>query len=105
MFYHMDVWKVMLGVVITLVFCARAPENAELFLSSAALEPVIAHVHGFGAFVFSGLVGAAHSSSGVGLDWGRRLNVSEFHESYTGRSGLFGIVKNGGKFGKFGFYG
>ena len=53
--------RVMLCVVVSLVLTARLPENPELFLCLAVLEPVISHVHCLGTFVFCGFVCDADS--------------------------------------------
>ena len=66
-------------VVVASVLRAWSPKNAELFLCSTILEPVVAHVHGFGAFVFGGFVGDANSGGVVGLDGCGWLWVSQFH--------------------------
>ena len=42
----------MLGKVVPMVFFARAPDNLALAMLDTVLEPVKAHVNGFGAALF-----------------------------------------------------
>ena len=75
--------RVMLGVIVTKVFVAGAPVDEEVALADAILEPVESHVHGFGAFLFDGVVGEAGGRGVVSLDGRGWLWVAKFFEGDT----------------------
>ena len=52
----------------------------ELALGNAVLEPVEAHVNGFGLILFDGVVEDTIGRAVVGSDRGRGLFVSQFNE-------------------------
>jgi hypothetical protein len=72
----MGSWGVMFGVVIGQIFTARAPVDAEVVLSDSAFDPVKAHVHGLGSFLFDSVVGETCGGGIVCLKWSRRLWVA-----------------------------
>ena len=73
--------RVMFGIVITLIFVARAPEDSELCLCFLILQPVIPHIHGFGAFVLGSFVGDTNGCRVVGLNGRFRLWMTVFSYS------------------------
>ena len=73
--------RMMFRKIIAFVYGALAPVNEELTLSNPIPDPIIAHVHRFGAFLLDRIVGDAGSSTVVGLDGGRRLIVTQFFET------------------------
>ena len=48
---------VMLGKLVTNIGAARAPVNEEMDMTGAILNPIKAHVNGFGYFLFDGVIG------------------------------------------------
>jgi len=59
--------RMVFGVIITQIFGSRAPVDEELFLAHAVLDPVEAHVDGFGPFLFDCVVGETGGGGVVGL--------------------------------------
>ena len=55
----------MLGVIVTKIVGAGAPVDDKLSLAGPVLDPIEAHVDGFGSFLFDGVVGEALSSGVV----------------------------------------
>jgi hypothetical protein len=69
---HEDVvggW-VVLGEVVGEVVCALLPVHGELSLANSVLDPIEAHVHGFGSLDFGLVVGKPISCRVVGGDAG-----------------------------------
>ena len=71
---------VVFGVIITKVEGTGSVVDEELLLAFAVLDPVEAHVDGFGSFLFDGFVGEPHRGSVVDLDRGGRLGMAHFVE-------------------------
>ena len=69
---HLDVvaWWVMLGEVVGEVAGAGGPLDDELALADSVLDPVEAHVVGFGALDAGALVGESVGGRVVSDDWG-----------------------------------
>jgi hypothetical protein len=67
---------VLFGVVVGQIFTARAPVDAEVVLSDSAFDPVKAHAHGLGSFLFDSVVGKTCGGGIVCLKWSRRLWVA-----------------------------
>ena len=70
----------------------------KLLLAYAVLDPMETHVHGFGPFLFHGLVGKSCSGGIVNLHWGGRLGMLEFLESGAERDGVLAIEIRTGDF-------
>ena len=71
---------VVFGVVVTKVDDPGRVVDEKLLLALAVLDPVEAHVDGFGSFLFDGFVGEPHRCSVVDLDRGGRLGMAHFVE-------------------------
>ena len=78
----------MLGEVVTEVSAAWFPINEKLALSGAVLDPIEAHIDGFGYFFLDCAVGEAFCGRVVDADWSRWLRVPEFLEGSAYRHGL-----------------
>ena len=89
----------MFCVVITEILAAWAPVNEELPLLRSILDPIKAHIDGFGAFLLDGIVGKTDGGGVVDLHWGRRLWMPEFGECGSNRDGLLSIDVGGANFG------
>ena len=79
----------MLGEVVTNIGAARAPVNEEMATMGTILNPIKAHVNGFGYFLFDGVIG---KTCGIGVFYterGRRLGVSELGEGGANGFGYF----------------
>ena len=89
----------MLGEVVTEVSAARNPINDKLAFPGAVLDPIEAHVNGFGYFVFDCAVGKAFSGVVVDTDWIRWLRVPKFCEGSVYPRVLLAIMEGGADFG------
>ena len=89
---------VVLGEVVTEVNAAGFQINEKLAFPGAVLDPIEAHVDGFGYFLFDCAVGKAFRGRVVTADWIRWLQVPEFLEDSAYWHGLFAIVKGGTDF-------
>ena len=84
--------------VITKVLMAGFPKNMEVFLVNPVLDPVEAHVHGFGALLADSAISDAGCDRVVGLHWRRRLWPSHILECLADDGGFLGVNKEGGEF-------
>ena len=87
----------MLGEVVTEVSAAGFPINEKLALPGAVLDPIEAHINGFGSF-FNGAVCETFCGRFVDADWSWWLRVPEFLEGSVYRHGLLAVVKSGTDF-------
>ena len=87
---------VVLGEVVTEVSAAGFPINEKLALLCAVLDPIEAHVNGFGCFLFDCAVGKSFSSGVFEADCIQWLRVSEFCEGSAHRHGLLTIMEGCG---------
>ena len=90
---------VVLGELFTEVSASGFPINYKLALPGAFLDPIEAHVDGFGYFLFYCAVGEAFSSGVVNADWIQWLRVPEFCEGSVYWHGLLTSVEGGADFG------
>ena len=91
--------RMVLGVVITKVGFARGPVDFELALANSVLDPVEAHVDGFGSLLLDGAVCEAHCSGVVHLHGCGRLRVSEFNQGSANWESLLAVEKCASDFG------
>jgi hypothetical protein len=91
--------RVMFSEVVSQIVSAAAPVDKELALGDAVSDPVEAHVDGFGAALFDGVVGNARGTGVVGLDGSGWLGMSHLGEGGPEPGTIFGIVEEGAKFG------
>ena len=63
------------------------------------LDPIEAHMDGFGSFLLYGSVSETFCGRVVDADWSWWLRVPEFLEGIAYRNGLLAIVKSGTGFG------
>ncbi len=87
-----------LGEVVSQVLSSRAPVNDEVILSDAVTHPIEAHVYGFGAALFDGVINDTCRAGIVRLDgrWG--LRMTEISKSGAQPRCVFGIVEQGAHF-------
>ncbi len=90
--------RVMFSEVVSQIVSAAAPVDKELALGDAVSDPVEAHVDGFGAALFDGVVGNARGTGVVGLDGSGWLWMSHPGESGPEPGTIFGVVEEGAKF-------
>ena len=57
-------WRMMLGEVVGHVVDTASPMNDKLALFDSILDPIKAHIHGFGATLLDSIV---HDASGAGV--------------------------------------
>ena len=79
-------------MIIGHVVFAWAPMDAELALLDAVLDPIEAHVEGFGALLVDSIVGDAVSCEVVGDDGSRGLWVAHILEALANDNSGFAIV-------------
>ena len=91
--------RVVLGGLVTEISVAGFPRNEKLALLGAVLDPIEAHVDGFGYFLFDCAFGEAFSGRVVDTDWSRWLQVTELCEGSAYRHGLLTIMEGGANFG------
>ena len=73
--------------------------DVELLLVDAVLEPVEAHVDGFGSVLSDSRVHDAVGSAVVCSDWSWRLRMVHFYQCCSHGDGIFGIHVEGSNFG------
>ena len=88
----------MLGEIVTNVSAAGFPINEKLALPGAVLDPIEAHIDGFGSFLVYGAVCETFRGRVVGADWSWWLWVPEFLEGSAHWHGLLAVVKSGTDF-------
>ena len=88
--------RVVLGEVVTEVSSAGFPINEKLALPGAVLDPIEAHINGFGYFLLYCAVCEAFRGRVVDGDWSWWLRVPEFLEGSAYQHGLLAIVKSAG---------
>ena len=88
----------MLGEIVTKVSSAGFPINEKLALPGAVLDPIEAHINGFGYFLLYGAVCKTFRGRFVDADWSWWLRVPEFLEGSEYQHGLLTIVKSGTDF-------
>ena len=91
--------RVVLGEVVTEVSSVGFPINEKLALPGAVLDPIEAHIDGFGYFLFDCAVGKAFCGIVVDAVCSQWLRVPEFLEGSAYQNGLLAIVKGGTNFG------
>ena len=91
--------RVVLGEVVAEVSAAGFPINDKLALPGAVLDPIEAHIDGFGYFLLDCAVGEAFRGRVFDADWSRWLQVPKFPEGSAYRHVLLYIVKGGTNFG------
>ena len=87
------VWWVVFCVIVPHVVSSWHPIDEELSLLDSILDPIEAHINGFGSFLFDGLVGKASSHCVINLDWGWWLRMAHFDESGTEDFGGLAVDK------------
>ena len=90
--------RVVLGEVVTEVSADGFPINEKLALPGAVLDPIEAHVYGFGFFLFDRVVGKAFIGGLFDADWSRGLWVPELCEGSAYRHDLLMIMEGGADF-------
>ena len=88
----------MLGEIVTKVSAAGFPINEKLTLPGAVLDPIEAHIGGFGSFLIYGAVCETLRGRVVDTDWSWWLRVPEFLEGSAYRHVLLDVVKSGTNF-------
>ena len=91
--------RVVLCEVVTKVSVSGFPINEKLALPGVVMDPIEAHINGFGYFLFGCAVGEAFHGRVVNADWSRWLRVPELLEGSAYRHGLLATVKGGTYFG------
>jgi hypothetical protein len=89
----------MFSEIVAVVAFAGPPVNEELSLADTVTNPVKSHVHGFGSFLFDGIVGDAQCSAIVSSYGHGSLGMSKFFERDTFWYGFLAIDKETCKFG------
>ena len=84
-----------LGEIVTKVSAAGFPINEKLAFLGAVLDPIEAHIDGFGSFLLYGAVCETFGGRVVDADWSFWLRVPKFLEGSAYRHGLLAIVKSG----------
>ena len=87
-----------LGVVVPQIDVTWSVVDKELLLGFTILDPVEAHVDGFGSFLFDGFVGKPDGGGVVNLDGGGRLGMAHSNEGGSDRDGLFTVEESGSNF-------
>ena len=90
--------RMVLRIEVTKVCCSWGPEDMELFLVHAVLDPVEAHVDGFGSYLFAGAVSNSDCGGIVYLDRCGWLWMAHFVECDAEGYGFFAVVKEGSHF-------
>ena len=90
--------RVVLGEIFTEVSAAGFPINEKLTLPGAVLDPIEAHIDGFGYFLLYGAICETFRGRVVDTDWSWWLWVPEFLEGSAYRHGLLAVVKSGTDF-------
>ena len=91
----------MFGIIICTICFIGGPIKIELGLGDTVLEPMIAHVKGFGFLETNLCMENAVSSGVVGFKWSasERLFVTHFLKSSADRYSVLGIEKECSNFG------
>ena len=71
----------MFGKIISSVQNSSFPVDVELSLAHPVADPIEAHVDGFGAFLFDGVVGNSGGGAVVSNNWGGGLGMAEFFKT------------------------
>ena len=87
--------RVVLGEIVTEVSAAGFPINEKLTLPGAVLDPIEAHIDGFGSFLLYGAICETFRGIVVDADWSWRLWVPDFLEWSAYRHSLLAVVKSG----------
>ena len=90
---------VVIGIIVTKVSVARIPMNERLTLPDAVLDPIEAHIDGFGSFLLYGAVCETFRGRVVDADWSWWFRVPKFLEGSVYWHGLLAIVKSSTNFG------
>ena len=88
----------MLGGIISKICAAWSSVYPELLLFYSVYNPIEPHVHGFGHFLFDGLIGYSYHRGVVKLDGSGRLWPVHFDQSGAYGYCLFGVKKKGTQF-------
>ena len=91
--------RMVLGEIVTEVSAARFLIYEKLTFPGVVLDPIEAHIDGFGSFLFYGAVCKTFRGRVVDADWCWWLRVPNFLEGSAYRHGLLAIVKIGTNFG------
>ena len=91
--------RVVLGEIVTEVSAAGLPINEKLALMGAVLDPIEAHIDGFGLFLFYDAVCETFRGRVVDTDCSWWLRVNEFLEGSAYWHGLLAILKSSTDFG------
>ena len=91
--------RVVIGEIFTKGSAAGFPINEKLALPGAVLDPIEAHIDGFGSFLLYCAVCETLLGRVVDADWSWWLRVPKFVEGSAYRHGLLAIVKSGTDFG------
>jgi hypothetical protein len=81
------------GEVVSEVVAAAGPINVELILNNTVADPVVSHVHGFGAALFYCVIGDATSSAVVCLNGRGSLRESKFSKGGADGTSFFAVVE------------
>jgi len=88
----------MFGEIVSPVGMARPPENMELALVFVIAEPVKAHVHSLGAFLFDRVIDDPTGSVVVSLQGSGRLEMAQFFQGGADGADGLGIEEQGTQF-------
>ena len=88
-----------LGEVIGIVFEASAPVDEEITLGDAVFDPVEAHVDGFGAALFDGIIGNTGGAGIICLDGRGGLRVTHIFQGGAKGGAVFTVVEEGAELG------
>jgi hypothetical protein len=88
-------WGMVLGKVVGEIVFTGMPVNYELALLDSVVDPVKAHVYGFGATLFDRLIGDASGACIVGLDGCGSLWMSHLFKSDAERDTVASILEDG----------
>ena len=89
---------VVLGEIVTEVSADRFPINEKLTLPGAVLDPIEAHIDGFGYFLFYGAFCETFRGRVVDKDWSWWLRVPNFLEVSAYWHVLLAVAKSGTDF-------
>jgi len=89
----------MFGEIVSPAGIARPPENMELALAFAIMEPVKLHVHSLGAFLFDHVIDDPTGSVVVSLQGCGGLRMAQFFQSSVDGADGLGIEEQGTQFG------
>ncbi len=89
----------MLGEVVGEVLDALVPVDVEVTLSGAILDPIVPHVHGFGATLTNRVVGNTSRSGIVGDNGCGALGVAKFRQCVANGFGITTVVEEASELG------